>query len=948
MKRFIWIGLVFICGFLFSCNKDVKLNVEDFKLTLHIDEVVNINASVNVRNYTIEYSVQGSSVSVDENGVLKAIEVGESVLTIRIKEISSSDQTFNIVVLNDTASIKYVNIFELMYLHQTYEVTYILEGEGSIKLESSDPSIIEVNGLTINALSIGYASISVIIQHSLEDALVFDCEVIACDTFEVDFLDELVVGYEYSFNVVTSSSKVVKVSVSDTSLAKISVDNKNIKLELLKTGNVTISVWLENQEIMKYTANLRIIPENFNLVNITNIGVGESLYIEKLTNFVQKICFESNNEDILIAYELDSDIYIKGVSEGVATIKFWLIGQIEEFIVMNIIVSYDEFNCSELDRVLVNKFLYISFSINHVTVSYDRFIVQIEDETIASYNEGSIKGLIVGTTKVYIYLYGQEINKMEYSLNVVSLSINGPNTIIEGRNATYSLIDNNGISYKADSFDIDKKAYASVSNTGRVSGLIPGDVVLSIYYDGGDMLTKMITIEKAMPTNLNILNTFNSINLFNTITPIIRIEPSNASQLYVIESSDLRVIQIDKDNNIYAYGTGIALVTFRCVDDPNIFSQAEITVNITQNIMEEIVRMMRVEKPIANRVTTFGATEIVQTVLGSVYNYLFDDLNLTIDYRPIVTNEWTGKSISDLNSLLGNTFIVPRGGNSNANNINGYSPGSWGAINYGKSVVYDNVKDLILKQIQNSMVGTNYLTRSGILKDEIKYITYHDTGNNTTNAGALSHNNYIKGNTERGRSWHYSVDSNSVYLHIPVNEIAWHGDNYESYVESIGIETCIDNGNDLYATWLRSAKLMANICIEYGLLVETAILQHYEVMKVFEMDIYGSILWDAPKNCPQTLRRSNLYDMAIQLIKYEYLVQREILAKGFKLELTSAPTEYVNSKGRIVKVAPTTISYNPTVVLKNSSGAIVYTYGGAVILPTESDLVTIPPNPANW
>ena len=53
-----------------------------------------------------------------------------------------------------------------------------------------------------------------------------------------------------------------------------------------------------------------------------------------------------------------------------------------------------------------------------------------------------------------------------------------------------------------------------------------------------------------------------------------------------------------------------------------------------------------------------------------------------------------------------------------------------------------------------------------------EFIVVHDTGNNNVGANALMHSNYLKNNTST--SWHYTVDDEGAYKHIPNDEVGYH------------------------------------------------------------------------------------------------------------------------------------------------------------------------------
>ncbi|UTX10563.1 N-acetylmuramoyl-L-alanine amidase [Bacillus altitudinis] len=71
------------------------------------------------------------------------------------------------------------------------------------------------------------------------------------------------------------------------------------------------------------------------------------------------------------------------------------------------------------------------------------------------------------------------------------------------------------------------------------------------------------------------------------------------------------------------------------------------------------------------------------------------------------------------------------------------------------------------------------------------YITVHNTANTSKGADAASHANFVK-RSSTAVSWHYTVDENVIYQHLPLNENGWHaGDGRGTgNMKSIGIEIC--------------------------------------------------------------------------------------------------------------------------------------------------------------
>ncbi|MFA6730351.1 MAG: N-acetylmuramoyl-L-alanine amidase [Eubacteriales bacterium] len=157
--------------------------------------------------------------------------------------------------------------------------------------------------------------------------------------------------------------------------------------------------------------------------------------------------------------------------------------------------------------------------------------------------------------------------------------------------------------------------------------------------------------------------------------------------------------------------------------------------------------------------------------------------------------------------------------------------------------------------------------RPGLIPDAKKYIVIHNTGNYNPQCGARWHNGYIHGlaaeDDPRKVSWHFTVDGNEIWQHLPIMESAWHaGDgNYGrgNYL-GVGIEICVNGFPGLYRgeeyeNWektfliaIDNAAMLAASLMKALSLGVNALLQHYDC---------------APnkKNCPMQMRYDKNTDL---------------------------------------------------------------------------------------
>lgn len=98
---------------------------------------------------------------------------------------------------------------------------------------------------------------------------------------------------------------------------------------------------------------------------------------------------------------------------------------------------------------------------------------------------------------------------------------------------------------------------------------------------------------------------------------------------------------------------------------------------------------------------------------------------------------------------------------------------------------------------------------------------------------------------------------------------------------SIGIESCINEGTDIFLTFQRVAKLVAHLMKQNNFNIDDIKQHHY----------YSG------KNCPQTLRMNGLWDYFLNLVKVEKQVL-DYLDEGYEITLIPCE-ESILKNGRI-------------------------------------------------
>ena len=100
---------------------------------------------------------------------------------------------------------------------------------------------------------------------------------------------------------------------------------------------------------------------------------------------------------------------------------------------------------------------------------------------------------------------------------------------------------------------------------------------------------------------------------------------------------------------------------------------------------------------------------------------------------------------------------------------------------------------------------------------------------------------------------------------------------------SIGIESCVNANTDLYYTWQKTAKLVANLLSQNNLTFDDVKQHHY----------YSG------KNCPQTIRMNGFWEHFMELVRTEYQAIN-FINEGYSFKIINH-SENILPNGRVLK-----------------------------------------------
>ena len=146
----------------------------------------------------------------------------------------------------------------------------------------------------------------------------------------------------------------------------------------------------------------------------------------------------------------------------------------------------------------------------------------------------------------------------------------------------------------------------------------------------------------------------------------------------------------------------------------------------------------------------------------------------------------------------------------------------------------------------------------------------------------------VDGEYYMGKTWW-------CYTQVSEGRICSNGGNYNS----IGIESCVNKGSDLWYTWQKTAQLVAQLMQQFNLSIERVKGHHFYTAK----------------DCPQPMLENDLeiwYEF-VDLVKAEY----ELLTKfnDYNITVVSNNPDIVNNRGRVINrpYLTTSVSYTVTI-----------------------------------
>ena len=389
-------------------------------------------------------------------------------------------------------------------------------------------------------------------------------------------------------------------------------------------------------------------------------------------------------------------------------------------------------------------------------------------------------------------------------------------------------------------------------------------------------------------------------------------------------------ISVDENGTITGLKPGQADVICTLKANPEIMITLGITVLEEEFTMSQVMNdLLAGQNPVIVPENIYVYTEITyqHTLIGSVSNYLFDTINMHENIKPIGENR-PGTKFPKYYICVHDT------------GDNTHSAEEWSNIVYSNRIGkahYDCSYQYVVDEL-----GVYH----NIPDDEVAWHagdgTHHPYHLNAT--GVYGTNKHPEVTIDEEGWW--CLDGKRTKVKAPLNDVDktilkteditemgirvvqgaqneyFIGDtyyssgrgayrkisNYGGNCNSIGIESCIQQGTDIYRTWQNLAKLVAKLVLDNGLTID---------------DVVGHNFFSG-KNCPGTMLNNNKWLHFKNLVSFEIKMQQYERA-GYKFSMKSNDHEFLDDTGRIVKLPryAKNVSYTITVEKDGVSESVI-------------------------
>ena len=586
-------------------QKQITVKVVDVEVTIDAPDSVEVNLteSVSIGDVlspleagNVIYSSSNDTIaSVDSNGVITSVKVGEADITITFEangKYRASSKTVHVTVSDVEVTITAPDIVEVN-LTESVSIGDVLSPleAGNVIYSSSNDTIVSVdsNGV-ITAVKAGEADITITFEANGKYGAASKTVHVIVKTVKTEIEVEndniqLQIDDVSNINATVNADGDAKLSYKSNDSSIVLIDEKGVMTALKKgTAQITIAYDGEGKyEACNKTVTVTVsrIPTEIRMNNELTVEIGLAFKINPvLSPSVSKdFIIDTNDTSIL---EIDSSrMYIYTLAYGVAlvTISYegnekYLPSQTNVTITVNpriteiSVDNYIEIGYGDLKNINA-KVLHSGNMVDSSLMEGAKLLYESKNPDVVSIDEnGVMTAKKRGTAEIFIKYEGTNVyypSNTTVLVNVTEMTTE----ITLDQSKVYLKVDDNhtitAVLTRPDdgvvTFKSGNESVARVDENGKITAVGAGDAIITVGYAGnGNYHSSNATV------SVHVSKIDSSIRVNNTFTMLIDDTHDIEAKLshdgkLIYESSNENVAVVDKNGVITAIGSGSAMIT---------------------------------------------------------------------------------------------------------------------------------------------------------------------------------------------------------------------------------------------------------------------------------------------------------------------------------------------------------------------------------------------------
>ena len=911
-----------------SAKKKVVLSASNDEVTFAVGDEIDLGLSTTeTKKYSKEdilanllyESSDEKIVKIEDNKII-AVGVGTVNVTATWKEYDAATITVKVKVIKPTLKeVTYSSLPENIFIGDSFTMSYQSESKITVTYESSNPEILSINGDTFTANSEGKVTITATATNG------FDKDIQEFEAFVTP------VGV-YRINFVTNKENVIWPTKKAQNREEI-IDELFKDLYAWAKGNGETSSF---DEYVSATKNKIKAYEDINLRSTTLKNSealdGSTRYFLNSPKYYQKWSkFFVQFNTAMLAVSKEQNFYTDTYAAMVRLNQFitWDTNGQKYF------KDYIQRMCDATNiAVEVPETYKEGEELTLPTVSVGNAL-----EFLGWYDNKEFTGepitKILSTdtgNKVFYAKWEEEIKVEKIEVEKISELL-----LFTTHQLVWNVSPNNATDTSVE-FSSSNKDVATISARGLIKALSKGTTIISIKVNGNRDLDLKFELEVYTGDYIDGDYETNSYVVIDESIQLNALVTYRDKTTGNVEWSSLtpEIATVDANGLVTGLNAGTAKIVAKDSKNPEL--KLEFVVIVLSELPEDILSLALKanESNVFTRYDLNIGNTYDKDILGSVSKLLGNStLNKNTKYYDqanqspatygkmssieFVTVHYTGNMASGANAAANASYFATNGttsihyttGNDGVFYCMDESKGAWHAGDSGALAqvgefkwIPSGVKVAVGDPMYpNFTISNDFYYEINGQKTSIKMPTPWNYSNRNTdhilNAdGTISSKAGFGGTKFSNRTPESFINAQSLPFKV-VNGEYYMGTTWWAYTQvyegricstggnrnSIGIESCVNEGSDLWWTWQKTAQLVADIMLRHNL----------DITRVRGHHFYTA------KDCPQPMLENDLeiwYEF-LELVEIEY----ELLTKyaGYEVSITSDNTDIVNRYGRITK-----------------------------------------------